>query len=72
MVYSDIRFSCFYMMYELSILLGKDFFCWKTDAIYYRNTPKNIKIVQDYFNQREMLFKQLFYDDKDRSVEVDY
>jgi len=72
MVYADIRYSCFYMMYELSLLLDKDFFCWKTDCIYYRNTPNNIKIVQDYFNEREMLWKQLFYDDKDRSVEVEY
>jgi hypothetical protein len=71
-VYADIRFSCFYMMYEISLLLGKDFFCWKTDAIYYRNNPKNIKIVQDYFNEREMLYKQLFYDKTDRSAEVDY
>lgn len=72
MVYADIRYSCFYMMYELSVLLGKDFFCWKTDCIYYRNSIKNIKIVQDYFDERKMLWKQLIYDDKDRSLEVDY
>jgi len=72
MVYADIRYSCFYMMYELSILLGKDFFCWKTDCIYYRNSNKNRKIVQDYFDERKMLWKQLVYDDKDRSLEVDY
>jgi hypothetical protein len=72
MVYADIRYSCFYMMYELSKLLGKDFFCWKTDCIYYRNTPENIKIVQDYFDEREMLWKQLYYDNIDRSTEVDY
>jgi hypothetical protein len=72
MVYADIRYSCFYMMYELSKLLGKDFFCWKTDCIYYRNTPKNIKNVQRYFDDREMLYKQLVYDDKDRSQEVEY
>lgn len=72
MVYADIRYSCFYMMYELSVLLGKDFFCWKTDCIYYRNSTKNIKIVQDYFDERKMLWKQLVYDDKDRSLEVDY
>jgi hypothetical protein len=72
MVYADVRYSCFYMMYEISKLLGKDFFCWKTDAIYYRNTPKNIKIVQHYFDERKMQYKQLFYDDKDRSAEVEY
>jgi hypothetical protein len=72
MVYADIRYSCFYMMYELSVKLGKDFFCWKTDCIYYRKTAKNIKTVQDYFNEREMLYKQLFYDETDRSAEVEY
>jgi hypothetical protein len=72
MVYADIRYSCFYMMYELSILLGRDFFCWKTDCIYYRNTPKNVNTVQDYFNQRAMLWKQLCYDNTDRSIDVNY
>ena len=72
MVYADIRFSCFYMMYELSKLLGKDFFCWKTDCIYYRNTPENIYMVQDFFDQRKMLYKQLVYDDKDHSEDVEY
>lgn len=72
MVYADIRLSCFYMMYEVSKLLGDDFFCWKTDAIYYRNTPKNIKLVQDFFDERRMLYKQLFYDTTDRSEDVEY
>jgi hypothetical protein len=72
MVYADIRYSCFYMMFELCKILGRDFFCWKTDCIYYRDSEKNRKIVQDYFTEREMLWKQLVYDDKDRSTEVDY
>ena len=58
-VYVDIRYSCYYMMYELSQLLGEDFDCWKTDCIYYRDTPENRKIVHNYFEEREMLFKQL-------------
>jgi hypothetical protein len=61
-IYDDIRYSCFYMMYELSIMLGEDFDCWKTDCIYYRDTPENRKIVTGYFEEREMLFKQLVYD----------
>jgi hypothetical protein len=40
----------------------KDFDCWKTDCIYYRDTPENRKIVTGYFEEREMLFKQLVYD----------
>jgi len=58
-VYVDIRYSCYYMMYELSKLLKDDFESWKTDCIYYRDTPENRKIVHNYFEEREMLFKQL-------------
>lgn len=58
-VYVDIRYSCYYMMYELSKLLGDDFDSWKTDCIYYRDTPENRKLVHDFFNERGMLYKQL-------------
>jgi len=58
-VYVDIRYSCYYMMYELSKILGNDFESWKTDCIYYRDTPENRTIVHNYFEEREMLFKQL-------------
>ena len=58
-VYVDIRYSCYYMMYELSELLKDDFESWKTDWIYYRDTPENRQIVHNYFEEREMLFKQL-------------
>lgn len=64
-VYLDIRYSCYYMMHELSVLLGEDFDCWKTDCIYYRDTLKNRRIVNDYFEEREMLFKQLVYNSMD-------
>lgn len=60
-IYKDIRYSCYYMMYELSVKLGEDFDSWKTDCIYYRDTPANRAIVQGYFEEREMLFKQLVY-----------
>ena len=58
-VYVDIRYSCYYMMYELSQILKDDFESWKTDCIYYRDTPETRKIVHNYFEEREMLFKQL-------------
>lgn len=58
-VYVDIRYSCYYMMYELSQILKDDFESWKTDCIYYRDTPENRKIVHNYFEEREMMFKQL-------------
>lgn len=64
-IYQDIRYSCYYMMHEISILLGQEFDCWKTDCIYYRDTEANRKIVQSYFEEREMLFKQLVYNSMD-------
>lgn len=60
-VYVDIRYSCYLMMYEISLLLKDEFECWKTDCIYYRDTPDNRKIVHNYFEEREMLFKQLVF-----------
>lgn len=60
-VYVDIRYSCYYMMYELSQLLGEDFDSWKTDCIFYRDTPENRKLVHDYFDKKSMLYKQLVY-----------
>lgn len=58
-VYKDIRYSCYFMMHELSIILGSDFDCYKTDCIYYRDTPENRKKVHDYLNSKQMLYKQL-------------
>jgi hypothetical protein len=58
-VYRDIRFSCYYMMYELSVILGEDFDCYKTDCIYYRDTPENRAIVHNYFDSKQMYYKQL-------------
>jgi hypothetical protein len=58
-VYKDIRYSCYYMMYELSLKLGKDFDSYKTDCIYYRDTPENRALVHDYFNSKQMFYKQL-------------
>lgn len=58
-VYKDIRFSCYYMMHELSVMLGDDFDCYKTDCIYYRDTPKNRAKVHKYFDSKQMFYKQL-------------
>jgi hypothetical protein len=60
-VYIDIRYSCYYMMYEVSQLLGDDFDCWKTDCIYYRDTPQNRKLVHNYFDKKNMTYKQLVF-----------
>lgn len=58
-VYRDIRFSCYYMMHELSAILGEDFDCYKTDCIYYRDTPENRVKVHKYFDSKQMYYKQL-------------
>ena len=58
-VYKDIRYYCYYMMYELSQILGKDFDSYKTDCIYYRDTPENRAIVHNYFDSKQMFYKQL-------------
>jgi len=60
-IFKYIRLTCFNMMYDLSVKLGDDFDCWKTDCIYYRDTPENRKLVQDYFFRKNMDYKQLDY-----------
>ena len=60
-VFKFIRLTCFSFMREASELLGDDFFAWKTDCIYYRESLKNIKMVQEYFDQYNLTYKQLGY-----------
>lgn len=60
-VFKFIRLTCFSFMKEASDLLGDDFFAWKTDCIYYRESLKNIKMVQEYFDQYNLTYKQLGY-----------
>jgi len=47
-VYNDIRYSTYGVMYELSEILQNDFYCWKTDCVFFKNTKKNIKIVKEH------------------------
>tara|TARA_Y100000114_G_C11763038_1_gene331038 strand:+ start:3648 stop:4355 length:708 start_codon:yes stop_codon:yes gene_type:complete len=60
-VYKFVRLTCFKYMKEASKLLGDDFFAWKTDCIYYKNTKENIKMIQDYFDSKNLTYKQLGY-----------
>ena len=70
-VYKDIRYTCFYMMYEIALMLGEDFESWNTDCIYYRDSKKNREIVNSFFDMHNMLYKQLafnsmeFFDEKE-------
>lgn len=58
-VYTLIRFTCFRHMAKVKKLLGYDFLAYKTDCIYYIDTPENRKVVKDYFSQNNLTFKQL-------------
>ena len=58
-VYKLIRYTCYRYMNQIKKLLGQDFLCYKTDAIYYIDTKYNRKIVNDFFNNKDLLIKQL-------------
>jgi hypothetical protein len=58
-VFKYIRLECFYMMNSLAKKLGDQFDCWKTDCIYFNDTPENRLLVTNYFNQKNMTYKVL-------------
>ena len=58
-VYKLIRFTCFRHMAKLKKMLGADFLAYKTDCIYYVDSPKNRKMVGDYLIKNKLTFKQL-------------
>ena len=58
-IYKLIRYTCYRYMNQVKRILGKDFLCYKTDAIYYIDTKENRKKVKDFFNQKNLLMKQL-------------
>jgi hypothetical protein len=58
-IYHNIRYTCFSYMTEIAERLGEDFICYKTDCIYYKDTPENRKIVHDYLDAVELEYKQL-------------
>lgn len=58
-VYKLIRYTCYKHMTKLAKMLGGDFLAYKTDCIYYYDTPTNRAIVNKYFQANDLLFKQL-------------
>lgn len=58
-IYKLIRFTCFKHMNKVRKMLGQDFLAYKTDCIYYIDTPENRAKVRDYFTQNDLTFKQL-------------
>jgi hypothetical protein len=57
--YVLIRLTCYKYMSQVKKMLGKDFLCYKTDAIYYIDTKENRQKVRDFFKSKDLLMKQL-------------
>ncbi len=62
-LYKAIRYTCYQHMENISLLLGDDFDAYRTDCIYYRDTPDNRKKVYDYLDQHGFYYKQLEFED---------
>jgi hypothetical protein len=58
-VYKLIRYECYKYMAQVKKLLGSDFICYKTDCIYYKDTIANKNKVHKFFEQKDLLIKQL-------------
>ena len=58
-VYTLIRYTCFKYMNDVKKILGKDFLAYKTDCIYYIDTPENREKVMQYFSNKNLFTKQL-------------
>jgi hypothetical protein len=62
-LYKAIRYTCYLHMDKLSQLLGADFDAYRTDCIYYRDTPENRKLVYDYLDSHGFYYKQLEFEE---------
>lgn len=58
-VYKLIRYTCYKYMNEVKKILGRDFLAYKTDAIYYCDSERNRYVVNDFFEKKNLLMKQL-------------
>ena len=63
-VYREIRYKCYAMMNEIAELLGNDYEAYRTDCIYYRDTPENRKLVYEFLDERGFNYKQLIYEEE--------
>lgn len=59
LIYTLIRYTCYKYMAQVKKMLGKDFLCYKTDAVYYNDSEKNRELVNNFFEQKNLLMKQL-------------
>jgi hypothetical protein len=69
-VYSNIRYTCYEHMMVCAEMLGDDFICYKTDCIYYKDSPKNREMVQTYFDSLSMNWKQLVEPERPKKEEL--
>lgn len=56
-LYNDIRYTTFSIMKEVADLLGEDFYCWRTDCIYFKDLKRNRKLVTETFDSYDLLWK---------------
>lgn len=56
-LYQAIRYKCYQMMNELAQILGNEFEAYRTDCIYYRDTPENRRLVHEYLKEHGFDFK---------------
>lgn len=64
--YNFIRKFCFETMNNLADFLNYDFESYNTDAIYFRNTEDNLRLVCGYLDSRQLLYKLLTNKDEPR------
>jgi hypothetical protein len=65
-VYKLIRYTCYDYMQQCANLLGEDFIAYRTDAIYYRDSAENRKLVRDFFKKNKLKYKQVYNKSKAR------
>lgn len=58
-VYTLIRYTCYRYMSQVKKMLGDDFLAYKTDAIYYADRNGNRQRVRKFFEEKNLLMKQL-------------
>lgn len=56
-LYNDIRYTTFSIMKEISDILKEDFYCWKTDCVYFKDLKRNRKIVSEILEDYDLPYK---------------
>lgn len=59
-LYKAIRYTCYKQMQKIKRKLKDDFVAYRTDCIYYVDTPENRKMVREFFKKNNLEVKQLY------------